>query len=631
MDVSTKFRYESIQGITLDVLKSGLQKYIRRSNREKAMLMAGLLDSFYYAEGNTGERIRTNFIHRLMIIFLEDIGFPGMKYWKELDYLLMEICLKGRKSPARNRALEIKAIKRVIEILTDPELEKARSCSHLRAFCESSMEVLGQFGFPVIVGNNGPVDLSNYFCRLGFAKYLHGLDNKNQQQFDILSQYYGNLDIIRIGRKWSKEIKTKEQFCTWAIILTDIVFNPMYKQTRLDAVTFNPVTINGEWPVELFQTNYVPEDYVLDKHTKNGNQSIEYFALISSQVQPESNLVDKRIKLVYYFQRGASLEFLKDQISKLQPIESPLNGIIDDRVIDDKIIDDRVIDDKIIDDKIVDDGIIDDKIVDDGIISDEIIGDGIIDDGIIDDEIIESPKQPLSSTIVSQLTEKESEFGDFKFRIQLTTSKFKTDVYLVEINSQPVIVKGPYRSCETVKQYLFYQEEKKRLGLPIVNSQICYFYPDRWLSGVPLGLRNSLDRNLKYPFLISQSLIPIKDFKLRIHSSKLWPPTEVIDPKITDLHLQSIINLSTSESIDFLNALGFRCKYKLSDLAFRNFLKVSGRVYSIDEESTSADFNLLGELKINNCRVLQKLFATMSDKMHPELVQYLELALVEIS
>lgn len=41
---------------------------------------------------------------------------------------------------------------------------------------------------------------------------------------------------------------------------------------------------------------------------------------------------------------------------------------------------------------------------------------------------------------------KESMFGTFCFRIQLTTSASKQDVYLVEDgHSNPIIIKGPYR------------------------------------------------------------------------------------------------------------------------------------------------------------------------------------------
>ena len=45
---------------------------------------------------------------------------------------------------------------------------------------------------------------------------------------------------------------------------------------------------------------------------------------------------------------------------------------------------------------------------------------------------------------------------------------------------------------------------------------------------VPLGMRNSLDLTKPQWFLISESLINV-EVPIRIHQSKLWSPTEVVD------------------------------------------------------------------------------------------------------
>jgi len=80
----TKFRSErSFHGHSLDVLKSALQKYIRRGEEDKAMYVAAELDMFA-DEGKPGERIRTNFIHRLQIIFLEDVGGGNLELWGKM-------------------------------------------------------------------------------------------------------------------------------------------------------------------------------------------------------------------------------------------------------------------------------------------------------------------------------------------------------------------------------------------------------------------------------------------------------------------------------------------------------------------------------------------------------------------
>lgn len=138
------------------------------------------------------------------------------------------------------------------------------------------------------------------------------------------------------------------------------------------------------------------------------------------------------------------------------------------------------------------------------------------------------------------------------------------------------------------------QDKKVMFGLPIIRATCVVMYPDRF--DVPLGIRNKLDCKKPRPFLLFPSAIPREQFVTRIHSSKIWPETEVIDPVKTDIHLTDTSSCSVQEAVDYLNALGFRIKYHLSDIAARNFLRVDGRVISIDEESVNPRFSMSNEL-----------------------------------
>lgn len=70
--ISVKYRNESsYNNYNVSDLKSALQKYIRRAETDKALFCAWELYLFKLVEG--GKRIYTNFLHRLMIITLEDI------------------------------------------------------------------------------------------------------------------------------------------------------------------------------------------------------------------------------------------------------------------------------------------------------------------------------------------------------------------------------------------------------------------------------------------------------------------------------------------------------------------------------------------------------------------------------
>ncbi len=73
--ISTKYRYEiSYNGVPLKVLKSALQKYIRRKNIKKAVWCLVEMDLFSTVNDTRSKSIRTNMINRLIAIMSEDIG-----------------------------------------------------------------------------------------------------------------------------------------------------------------------------------------------------------------------------------------------------------------------------------------------------------------------------------------------------------------------------------------------------------------------------------------------------------------------------------------------------------------------------------------------------------------------------
>ncbi len=105
--MSIKFRHEvGYNGIALDILKSGVQKYIRRGEFFKALWCAIEIFMFQcYPEivkqtlsqpraaiaplltKNEETRLKsifTNFYHRLQVTFLEDVGLGGLNVWKKV-------------------------------------------------------------------------------------------------------------------------------------------------------------------------------------------------------------------------------------------------------------------------------------------------------------------------------------------------------------------------------------------------------------------------------------------------------------------------------------------------------------------------------------------------------------------
>lgn len=567
--IVTKYRVESIQNIHVSVLKSAIQKYIRRSIFDKALWSASRLDLFYYGD-DRAEGIRTNFIHRLMIIFLEDVGFCGIQYWKQLDFLLMDICIKNRKNN-RNRNDEVKAIRYVIELLCDKKLYKTRACSHLNTVMSASPEVrelIEDTPYTDIFKEKvKKVKMTDSFdTKLKFAYYIYNKfsDKKGkeiQELFDYLSLYYPNKEIINIGKKWQKELKTKENFLTWCIILTDIVYTSDFNTRTL--IDLNKTKFKNEqdnWNDEIDKSIEF-DDYVYDKHTKfnkNVEKTTSYFASVSSIVIPESPLTNKWLKWIYMRVRGVDVEI-------------PTNSEEEES-----------------------------------------------------EEEKEEKEESEEEKEESEEEESEKKFGKFKFRIQLTTSNNKTDVYMITKNDNDYIMKGPYKDDIVPKKYISMQKEKQKYNLPIIETKIVYLYPDRWSDGVGLGIRNKLSRTKKYPFLMIKSLIPASEFVLRKHSSKKWEETEVIDPEKTRIHFTELDSLNKQQLIDFYNALAYRMKHKYTDLAMRNFIIDDKRLYSIDEESVNEDFNLLNELKKSKYEFVKNNYPKYRKYLNEKLISILD-------
>lgn len=497
MDISLKYRSEHIDNIPLSVYKSAIQKYIRRSESTKALICANNLSLFFdHLHTKDGKRITTNIIHRIMIIFLEDVGIEGLKYWKQLDTLL----LKNYKD--KNSFIN------AVSILSSNTIPKSRIPSHLRAFFNNNNNNLYTY-FPY-------KDIINEF-------FL----SKNPFDLFITKFNYSEKDpLLLLSKKWYKELKNvKESFLTWTILLAKELF---YPHTIIqDTFIYKNVTINTQHlSLDFF------DEYVFDKHTKIkglSDYSDEYFALVSSQVKPESKFVNKLLKTIYINQKVPSYH---------------------------------------------------------------------LEDG----------------------------YGTFKFRCQLTTTSFKSDTYLIEKNDKLYVLKGPFNTPQILETYINYQKEKKEYNIPITNNRIVYLIPNRWNS-VPLGIRNKLNNNIFYPFLVSKSIIQnIEEFKLKTHKSKLWPNTTIIDRKLTNLHLKDLKkDLSTpSLIITFLNILAFRCKYKLTDLALCNFMLYDNKLYSIDEESISSNFSLYNELKKTNYSIVKEFYIQYEKEINIELKPYLK-------
>jgi hypothetical protein len=205
----------------------------------------------------------------------------------------------------------------------------------------------------------------------------------------------------------------------------------------------------------------------------------------------------------------------------------------------------------------------------------------------------------------------ETEEYQFIVLTQLVTSHSKQDVYFAkDTNNKLVVVKGPYPSLTPIEILKRHTEWKKQNHLPYIPFEIKEMIPDRWPEGIAMGIRNSLDRTKTAWFIIFDSVIEENQIKIKKHQSKCWSETEVVDWSTIPLHFDYTQSLTSQEMTDYVHGLLFRYLYGVSDLADRNFLKVKGRIISIDEDIENKNVNLYSELKRNKSEYIQNWLET---------------------
>jgi hypothetical protein len=151
----------SRNGYPLDELKSGLQKYCRRNELDKALWCAVELHLFGEYTSPDVKEIRlakacyTNYVHRLQVIFLEDVGPVGHKYWGEVDGCIK--ALRG-KQPLAARSSAIRCVQLLCEL---PHTRYLSLCASVLRSPDRELSKLhanGQLRFPQIAKLYGQLD-----------------------------------------------------------------------------------------------------------------------------------------------------------------------------------------------------------------------------------------------------------------------------------------------------------------------------------------------------------------------------------------------------------------------------------------------------------------------------------------
>lgn len=289
----TKFRSErSLNGFSLDVLKSGLQKYIRRGNTEKAVFCAGEL--FFFSEaGKEGERIITNFKHRLMVILLEDV----------CNLSLVSNCFLDIKAMTQESVCGA-IVKMCIS-------DKARICSHARAvftapksliqgssylkkvyedIVQTNTDLAGWCEKFSIEFSNRKVSCVYYAFKIHYSEELLKKAYKRRKKS---SWFIFSILKIPIFEDLFLELQNlKEGFLCWLVPLLHALNYIPHGEVNETKEQFS-FEANKSSLIEL-------DEFVFDKHTLQGKGSgRERFVQEGAFVFPEASFVVPEWKAVY--------------------------------------------------------------------------------------------------------------------------------------------------------------------------------------------------------------------------------------------------------------------------------------------------------------------------------------------
>jgi hypothetical protein len=570
--ISTTYRkHITWNNYPADVMKSGLQKYIRRSILDKALYCAAELDLFKDAPNTKeAEGIRTNFLHRLMIIFMEDVENLALF---DTVYTKMNQLFQERDKADRHKEKELYWVTEVVTLLV--RSKKARICSHVRALFNPKYQPLHD-RYPSM--NSLWVSQENtleHNCSM-FKKYLkeknllavqyafwieaseekltQKLFRSSQPVWFIFHQLMNPLQPVKTERvkkfvEWYKEHigGMKEGFMCWLLpLLHELDVVPLGTADAVEIPSY--VARNREgYKIEV-------DEYVLDKHTSKGRgKGLVEFALVGALVEPQAEFVNPLWKQFYEdgkrYEEGVALREILGEV----PLTAPLTAV---------------------------------------------------------------PTIVRKITVISD-EKTETDAYDFLVRTQLTTMGTKMDVYFAKTcQGQLVVVKGPYATRTEIDVLERNTAWKRQHGLPYNSFQVQHLLPNRWPEGVPLGARNKVNRTRPAYFLVFESYLQESDLRTMMHSSTLWPQTEVVDWKQIPFHFTHKARaLTEQEYTDYIHAILFRYLLGVSDFADRNFLMKDGRVISIDEDVEGRDIDLYATLQKNKAAFLHEWLQTHYEQL----------------
>jgi len=275
-----------------------------------ALYCTSELDRF--AEIKGGERIRTNMIHRLMIIFLEDVGLGNFELWGKLTDLF-DILLVERTRVERNTVNEIRALEKIVRNLC--KSNKTRACSFMNCITQmipGDEEMVGEYYYRIGTEET-PEDclasldehlLNKHWKSIFYLKKLIYEKPLKKRLLVILEKYFS----MNLAKRWMKHVHNKlgEHYLLYMLPLGNYLYGSIPLQFDDTEIDYDVWVDRGVLKLD---------EFVYDKHTSAAlDRTTEYFVKVSSQVFPEVFIVPVKFKQLYEWARcGKKLNVVKKE------------------------------------------------------------------------------------------------------------------------------------------------------------------------------------------------------------------------------------------------------------------------------------------------------------------------------
>lgn len=535
-------------GFRMDEVKSGMQKYIRRGNFEKAIYCAIEMDLFSETNEGSAKAFRTNMMNRLLIITCEDVTLANPYLPVHVNKLYEEWCYlrKEQKNISRQRDILCSIIKL---LCSSPKL-RYFSCMRAAFFNPLTENWVRKY-YPELWEIEWKKPKLRVLCpeqyRDELEKLAYCIESKNNLAFHYMAKFmYSTKKLETKVLKHSQPI-----YLVWELIFAYV---KKIKNQKIQKAATESINVLYKWFNTHKSEHHLFVGQALGYLVRR--KEIKYFINDSPQIDHSE----------YYQKNFQNMEFKLDDFcldihTKFgrDMKKTKFQFVVEGAHVENKATD-----------------IIDEKFQ-------EIYISTGHHTQKIGKKVIFHDEPPL------QFYEKDV-FADI-VRAQLLCSKSRPDVYYATYQNRPVVVKGPYIEDSKLDSIIYTAKQKnKYLGIEIVDYVIIELIPIHYKEfGNPenFGTRTKIKPNQKYKFLVMENVCWHKPTKIPVttKSSKLWPETQVADISKINMKEGTILDIPQQFELQLILALLYRYIYQISDTCKRNLIFTNGKVYSIDEES----------------------------------------------